>query len=365
VSRTPSPIQAILRVQRAAGPAAYVPPVFTQVTEVCGLKTNTSLKEPTQSRDLQVWAGRSKKALRNRAPLVPGSPEALAKLSIETGRRHPKTGKPLPPLEPWTCPVKTSVLLYAGIVKGGDGADLVTAYEGEKRKVLDWLVGQELVAVDGDAVLPLSDTDFGPRRTYPGAPISDDEIKRTRSCYLGERGDGLVMAAWVNLRNAERTQVAATVTVDAPRDGELDLPVPARKLKRTANGVALTAYDLCAEVNRIIGTRPDLDGFRYMSVEVCRRIISGTKDQYRDGKRIRKGKPGLLERGMLTELQPPKAVRQNRTWRTLPRVFGLDAGFDEVEVAGSWGAGPCDRPERRHEATEDELALYGQARTWA
>lgn len=306
-----------------------------QVTGLCGHSSIPKEEKPTQSR------------YQRRHPVSPGSAEALAKLAIETGRRHPETGKLLPPLEPWTCPVPmTGMLAYARIIKGSDGADQLSSYAGDRLRALNWMRQEQLVRVENGRVLPLSDMDRAERRTYPGALISDEEVKRTRSCYLGERGEGLIMAAVLNLRNR-----------DTPR-----------RALHTRGGLALACYQIAEEVNRIISTRLELDGFRYMSVETCRRMIKGYDGPERkDG--TRKHYPGLIERGMLTELEPPKAVRKGRTWHTLPRVLGLEIGGSEYteEFILRWcGTGSWVREGvRRHKATAEEIAVFGLAPTIA
>ena len=95
---------------------------------------------------------------------------------------------------------------------------------------------------------------------------------------------------------------------------------------RGAGRVGISNHDICERANQLKGKLRGLDEYRYLSVETVRRRITGTKKR-----------PGLFETGELTELEPPQRIRQDRTWKALPRIY--EVPLDIMR------AGP--RPERK------------------
>lgn len=274
--------------------------VLSQAREFCAdLEINPLYVNAAKRDDLRKHARHP----RRRHPLDDPA-ERMKKLRLETGLPHPVTGIPMPPLEPWTSPQPpVGQLVYSKIMHGEDGADLLSAYEGVKLEEVRWLAGVELVTIEGDRIIPLSDAEAAERRAYPGAPVSDKHARTGR--YLRSHARGLIMAAYANWcrgRTLARSQRGR---------GEAMLK---------CGGIAITAYDLCAEANRIKARRGDLGEHRFLSVDSCRRVIRE-----------------LLDAGWLTEIEPPKAIRVDRSWRTLPRVLEIADGQDLDDMAALWG----------------------------
>lgn len=208
------------------------------------------------------------------------------KLAIETGW-DARRNRPLSvPLEPWTGP-RLSMLMYASLMRDPDGAHRIGEYGAPGLAALAWMRDEELIAVgEAGEIHALSDGRPRAGRKYPGAPVGDALAKAGRS--LMGNAKGLILAALFNLssgktvRRTRRRQHAA----------------------ETVGGLRLSAAQVCAEANRIRQRRPDLDGYRYLSLSRCRELI-------RD----------LIDAGVIEQVEPPRAVRQRRSWRTIPRVI--------------------------------------------
>lgn len=212
----------------------------------------------------------------------------LKKLGIETGREHPVTGAILPPMEPWTCADPNGAIrLYAQIIRAPDGtftlADFATPAKLDK---IRYMQAEKLIVIeDGDTIVPLGDAIGEPGRTYPGAPVPDEWNERKKQ--LRTLADELIRDAYHEL----------CAELDPRHD-------------HGPGQIAITNRDIAYRANRIKGRLRALDEYRYLSVETVRRRIAG-----------------LLERGEMTELEPPRRVREGRTWKTLPRVYEIPPGI--------------------------------------
>lgn len=259
--------------------------LFSQATELSQHFTEIyDSKDVRKRRDLRERAGRQPR----KRTVLTDLDARRKKLAIESGydiRRHAFLAAPL---EPWTCPVNAGGRMYAEIMLGDPGATTLGDYSGDRLAALEWMRGEELVMVDDDGrIQPLSDGAPRDRRAYPGALVSDAKAKIGRQ--LRHRAVGLVLAAFVNITRR------CTVARISPHK---------RRHMERHNGIAITAYDLAREANAIKAKRRDLDEFRYLSLSRCRDIVRE-----------------LVKTGQLAEAEPPKAVRRDRSWFTLPRVF--------------------------------------------
>lgn len=255
---------------------------------------------PEKQQELSYLRERAGRQPRRRRVLA-SREERAAKLSIETTRTHPVTGEilPLPPLEPWTCPVPSGLMAYSEIMFAEDGTFRLSDFDGERLTALAWMREQELVSVGDDGrIHALSDAEPPDRRAYPGAPGSDRKAAIGR--YLRQHAAPLVLAAIVNL--------SAGKSVRRSRQ-------PKASLDR-GDGVSITAYAVCREANAIKAKRRrDLDEYRYLSVSAVRALIRA-----------------LVLAEVLHEVSPPHPVRRNRSWRMLPRIVErLDAALFEFK----------------------------------
>ncbi|HWD76721.1 MAG TPA: hypothetical protein VG371_16415, partial [Solirubrobacteraceae bacterium] len=227
-----------------------------------------------------------------------------------TGTVHPVTGEILPPQEPWTCGnAGGAIRLYAKIIRSPDGTfrlgDFATP---EQLDHIRYMRDQKLVMIrKDDSVVPLGDADPDPGRTYPGAPLPDPRPGKCEGAALGKP-----------LRN-----LADELIIDAFRELCAE---NSEQHSRGAGRVGISNRDICERANRNKGKLRTLDEYRYLSVETARRHIAGS------GKH-----PGLLDQGEMTELEPPQRIRQDRTWKALPRVYEIPLDIMR--------AGP--RPERK------------------
>jgi len=217
--------------------------------------------------------------------------EGGRKLAIETGYDSRIDAFLKAPLEPWDSPVpNVGKRIYAGLVMGRRSVSLADQLSVTELAEIDWMLDARLVGLtDNDIVVPLSDPERGKRRAYPGSGLTDRAASIGRT--LRSFGPGLVLAGIAN----------GIAGVTAGR-GFL-------RRKRnviTKGGLSLTAYELCTEVNKIIRKRADLAGYRFMSVDTCRRILRA-----------------LIRGEQLTELEAPRAVRRHRSWVTLPRIIAM------------------------------------------
>lgn len=255
----------------------------SQVAEFLLLSTDTKDVKQQELSDLEEYAGRQP-----RSRYVLDDPEQRRKkYEIETGIG--RDGVTRRPLEPWSCPVKGSMTIYGRIMHAEPGEFRLADLKGKQLLAVAWLREQQLASIgDAGEILPLSDARPPRSRAYPGAPITDEQVRRRYSRYLRDLGRGLVLAAIANLsagRSVRRSR--------KPRKREL-----------TADGLAITAAEVCAEANRIRSKRPDLAEFRYLSLSACRQLIND-----------------LIGTGVLDELAPPTPARRRRSWMTLPRVI--------------------------------------------
>lgn len=254
-----------------------------QVTEFLLLSTEPKDIQQQELPDLREYAGRQP---RTRTVLDdPG--QRRKKYEIETGIG--RDGVTRKPLEPWSCPVRGGMNVYGRIMHAEPGEYRLADLTRTQLLAVAWLREQQLASVgEAGEILPLSDARAPESRAYPGAPLSDAQVKARYSRYLRDLGRGLVLAAIANLsagRSVRRSRKA-------------------RKRELTADGLAITAAEVCSEANRIRSRRPDLAEFRYLSLSACRQLI-------RD----------LIGDGVLDELAPPTPARRRRSWMTLPRVI--------------------------------------------
>lgn len=275
-----------LQVARAARAASgrelvYVPRQSSQVTAFLRV-SNTTDRDAQKLSDQRQCTDQT----RTRDYLTDQAAKCR-KYSIETGFDDKTQTYRAAPLEPWTGP-KGSQRLYQRVMFTAPVQ--VGEYSANELKSVEWLREEGLAGVDDDGfVRPLSDSRPAGRRAYPGAPVSDGKAKIGRT--LRERGTGLVLAAVANLMRH----------LPVSKIGRRKLALADRK-----NGMSLSAYDVTTEANAVKAKRADLAEYRYLSVSTVRAVLKQ-----------------LLAGGVLTEAEPPKALRARRTWRTLPRVFAL------------------------------------------
>lgn len=256
--------------------------INAQVTELLRVTDNIA-REAQELRDLREHRGQ----VQTRRFLE--EPDArLRKYEIETGYDRRFLAYRAAPLEPWTGP-PGSKRLYRNVMF--DAPLPVGAYTTARaRAALTWMRDEGLAGVDDNGLVrPLSDQAPAARRSYPGAPVSDAEVRRSLSRYLREHGTALVLAAMANLMRH----------LPARRGLRRKLALADRR-----GGMSLSAYDIATEANTLKSKRPDLHEYRYLSVSAVRAIIKR-----------------LLGNGSLTEAEPPRAMRVRRSWRTLPRIF--------------------------------------------
>lgn len=259
--------------------------LLSQVRELCGHYKTIDI-DAAKRQDLRKRKGQP------RARRVLDDPaERMRKLGLETGYDTRRDVFLTAPLEPWTCVTPGSMRLYSQLMRGSDGASL-SDYDGADLEVLHWLREEELVAFgEQGQVHALSDAEQGPRRIYPGAPVGDKKARVGRQ--LRDVGRTLVFAAFVNIARRKTRKRISTA-----KRNSMDKP----------HGLCVAAYDLAREANAIKAKRRELDEYRYLSVDTCRRII-------RD----------LLKSGVLSEAEPPRPIRIKRSWHTVPRVFEVPA----------------------------------------
>lgn len=253
-----------------------------QFRALCARRTATADFMVAKRSELRKRTGQSR-----RRHVIDDPGERMRKLAIETGYdiRHDLFLKA--PLEPWTSPVPVAGMrAYSDLMRGRPGADLLESWSGERLAELEWMRDEQLVTITEDRlrVVPLSDEAPRDNRKYPGAPVVDALARIGRQ--LRGHARGIIGAAFANacIRRTRKR---------GKQPGRL-----------TAAGIQLAARELCEEANRIKARRPDLDEYRYLSVDTCRRVIRE-----------------LLADGLLTEAEPPRAVREGRSWKTIPRTF--------------------------------------------
>jgi hypothetical protein len=240
-----------------------------------------------QRRDLRECAGQQPR----RREVLADPAGRYRKLAIETGYDIRYDQMLWAPLEPWNCPdPHAAMAMYGEIMRAEDGATAIASYHGERLAMLSWMREEELVAIgDAGEVRALSDARSQAGRSYPGAPVSDKMAKIGH--YLGKLAKGLILAAIMNL--------SAGRTVRRLRKRRR-----AAGMFGTEDGLRLSGAAICEEVNSIKAHRPDLADYQYLSVSRCREVVKE-----------------LIEDELLEEIEPPRAVRERRSWRTIPRLF--------------------------------------------
>jgi hypothetical protein len=292
VSKPYTPLQAKLAVQRATGytaPAAPAP--LPQVNEFLHLKSITSPNKVQEPSDLHEHAG----AKPHNRSVIGEADAKTSKYEIETGIG--RDGKIWSPLEPWTCPVNGGTRLYREIMFAA-APPLIDGFTGEKLTAVRWMHDVQLVTIAEDGqVLPLSDERGKKTRSYPGAPVTDKRAGIGR--YLKGHGRNLVLAALCNLAAGKQVRRGRGRATAVER----------------GDGIEITAERVCKEANAIKAKRGDLGEHRFLSLSACRQLI-------RD----------LLTDAVIEELRSPKPVRQNRSWRTLPRIISktVNASLDRL-----------------------------------
>lgn len=250
-----------------------------QVTAFPQLLQSTDKDQLRKAADLAEYIGRQPRMREILAE--PG--ERMKKLGLETGYDTRYDVFRFVPLEPWTGP-DGSMRTYQRIMLADDGATTIGDYSGADLDKLEWMRDEELVSIGDDGrIHALSDSRAKKVRKYPGAAVPDE--RAGIGSQLRDLARGLVLAAITNL-SAGR---------------------PVRRRKRqglTAEGIKITGEQVAAEVNAIKAKRPELAGYRWLSLSTARGIIRE-----------------LIGCGLLEELSPPKPVRQQRSWRTMPRVI--------------------------------------------
>lgn len=264
------------------------PTAKLQVTPLWHIKNQEKIQQGLidvpKRRDLRERKG---KVPRRRTVLDdPG--ERLRKFAIETGYDIRHDHFLSEPLEEWTCPDKNlGKIAYKDLMTGGrefriddlDPRDLA---------IWQWALAEELATVTEDGlIIPLSDASPPSVRSYPGAPVPDQRAGIGKQ--LREQAAGLMLAAFANLCRG-----VSVVRARARR----------RKGRITGDGIMLSAAVLAAEANAIKARREDLDGYRYLSLSTCRRLIRA-----------------LISAGVLDEISSPKATRRRRSWAMRPRIL--------------------------------------------
>jgi hypothetical protein len=237
--------------------------------------------------DLGKWAGRTAH-IRDR-DILTDPDKRLKKLCVETGWDTARNRPLRSPLEPWTCPVSMSRIMYADIMRDPDGAHHIGEYSGNGLTAIEWMREEELIAIGASGeIRALGDMTRDAGRAYPGAPVPDSQAKIGRQ--LRHRAVGKVLAALFNISRGGAVRWSR-------RRSQKAIAAP--------GGLRLSAAQVCAAANQLIAADPALEDYRYLSVSTCREIIKA-----------------LIETGHVTEAVAAKAIRRMRSWFTLPRVIG-------------------------------------------
>lgn len=236
---------------------------------------------------------RKRSGLRERAGRQPRKREVLTdpgkrmrKLAIETGydvRYEQFLGAPL---EPWTGP-RGSMQRYGELMRG-EAPVMLRDWQGPGLDFLAWARDEELIAISGDGeVQALSDAKGRDQRKYPGAAVPDQAAGVGRR--LGDKAVELMRLAWLNISRGRLTgRRSRSRRSAAALSSELQVPVS----------------QVVAEANAIKARRRDLDEYRFLSLSRGYEV-----------NRL------LLDLHVIEEVLPPRHVRRERSWRTLPRVI--------------------------------------------
>ena len=255
----------------------------SQVTALC--VPSTTIKEGyAKSSDLRKLA----RTIQLR-PTASSEEARTRKFAVETGFDVRLNTYRTLPLEPWDQPAAQPV--YARIRR----ADTITVDDFTPLDLehLRWLEGQQLIGIDPDGtVLMLDDPEGKKSRRYPGAGIPDKQAAIGKQ--LRDLADPFVLAAFSNLSRGKPVS-----------------RIPAKVLAELIvhNGIKVPARLICQEANALMRKRRDLDEYKFLSVDTCARVL----------KRLR-------EAGDLTEVEKPRAVRTNRQWIAIPRVYAIPEG---------------------------------------
>lgn len=268
-------------------PTASLIAESAQVRELFHLRWIDADSKVEQRSSLRKDAGRH----HVRRDVLTDPAERAKKLAIETGYDIRRDLFLKAPLEPWLCDYPAIAMrAYADIMNEVPGADVIANWNDKARlDALLYLRSEQLVMVSEDRlrVVPLSDARPAERRKYPGAPVDDDHAKIGK--YLGGILDDLIIEAHRNLSTGQSAQRR---------------PRRLRPGALLSAGIRLTAHEICEEVNAIKARRRDLDSFRWAGTDITRKRIKS-----------------LIDERKLIELEPPHAVREGRSWKTIGRVF--------------------------------------------
>lgn len=278
-------------------PDASLADLWAQVTALLQATEATS-----NSPDLQKRAGlRESATIPRRRHELTDPADRLKKLGLETGFDTRVNRFLAAPLEPWTGP-PGSMELYARIMRG-QASSIMADYGGTDLISLEYLFDEELATGTRDGpdlpmrIVALSDARAPEGRKYEGAPVPDAQAGIGRQL----RGHlvALVMAALVNLCSGRTVRRRRR-----KRGGLLEL----------ADGTQVTGAQVTAEANAIKARTPALAGYRWAGTSRVRQVI-------RD----------LVGLGIVEEIRSPKAVRERRSWRTLPRIIRRPSA-DRIEA---------------------------------
>jgi hypothetical protein len=258
---------------------------YPQVTGFSQLSTDLSKEELRKLSDLGKLAGHQPR----KREILADQGKRWKKFTIETGYDWRNDFYDWS-LEPWTCPGDADETkdVYREIMLADDAVTSIGDYSGDRLAVVSWLREEDLISVgDHGEIHALSDARAKGQRSYPGAPCTDARAKIGHN--LMDHARGLILAALFNLSRGR------TVRRSRKRAGHA---------AETGDGLRLSAAQVCAEANAIKSRRADLDDCRFLSLSRCRELIRA-----------------LVNAEVIEQVEPPRAVRRDRSWRTIPRVI--------------------------------------------
>jgi hypothetical protein len=194
--------------------------------------------------------------------------------------------------------------MYANLMRDPDGAHNVSEFSGDGLITLRWMREEQLTSIGEDgAIHMLSDSRPPKGRAYPGAPCKDSckKVNGAHTCTAhGWKCAGFGAQLRDHLKGLVRL---ALLNMSLGRSAR-----PVRRLRsgllRRSDGVTITAAQVAKEANAIKAHRRDLDEYRWVSLSRVREVIRE-----------------LIAAGDVEEIEPPRAVRRERSWRTIPRVI--------------------------------------------
>lgn len=262
----------------------FPPPASLQATAFCTLNTEQiklGVEDAAKRSGLRQLEGRIPRGRH----VVTDPGERQRKFAVETGYDIRKDRFLAEPLEAWPSDHPDGKRWYLRLMQGAD-ISLKNLRHGPDLDFWQAMAAEQLVTVERGKLVPLSDGQREPGRRYPGTTVPD--VKAGIGRQLRSRAEELFTVALANLTRGRSARRSAR-----------------RKGKFVGeDGIALTAADFAAEMNRVKSRRPDLEGYRFASVSLAGRLI-------------RK----MLGLGLAEELVPPRHSRRRRSWITLPRVF--------------------------------------------